>query len=140
MVQPKRAICAAIGVVALLVGGCGPTILREFRGISAAGTMFYPGEEVGCAGTGECADLLAEVDAWADAHERGRGAVVWVTLHEPASEDGTAGIMRSGGSTWMAVVTFADGSRTALMVGCGVGIDPEMCFSVDADGRDHNTR
>jgi hypothetical protein len=37
----------------------------------------------------------------------------------------------------MAIVTFGDGTRTALIVGCGVGISPGVCFSLDALGRRH---
>jgi hypothetical protein len=136
--HPGR-VCAAIGVLALLIGGCGPTIHRDVKGILAAGTLFYPGEEFGCAQDDRCADLLAEVDAFVDAYERNGGPVVSVTLHDPVSEDHIL-ITRSGGGTSMAIVTFGDGSRIALMIGCGVGIDTEMCFSGDADGRTHSTR
>ena len=34
-------------------------------------------------------------------------------------------ITRSGGGTWLAVVTLADGGRIGLTVGCGIGISPE---------------
>jgi hypothetical protein len=51
-------------------------------------------------------------------------------------EGGT--ITRSGGATWIAVVTFADGAQTAVMVGCGEGI-MATCASADASGRAHRS-
>jgi hypothetical protein len=135
------AALVASGVVVLVAGGCGPEIHLEFAGISAgaAGT-FYPGQMVPCEGNVEhCDDVLAEVEAFVKDHDRERGALSSITLHAPTTADGHGVIMRSGGGTWIAVVIFGDGSRTAVMVGCGVGIDTDMCFSSDALGHSHRS-
>jgi hypothetical protein len=62
-----------------------------------------------------------------------------VTFHEPTTSDGQGGIHRSGGDTWIAVVTFNDGSRIPILVGCGVGLNLHWCFSRDPSGREHET-
>jgi hypothetical protein len=132
-----RFAIASIALCTLLVGGCGPAIHTELAGVDVTGYgPMYAGDEVGCGTLGGCRDLLAEVDAFVDEYEPGRGPVS-VTFHTLATAEGPAVVMRSGGSTWMAIVTLNDGSRSALVIGCGIGIAVDMCFSTDAAGRHH---
>jgi hypothetical protein len=126
-------------VAAVLFGACAPEIHREFAGIPImeGGEPLYPGHQVGCDVVDHCQNVLAEIDAFLAEHDPGQGPAASVTLHMPTSAEGPRAMNRSGGGTWMAIITFGDGSRTALMVGCGVGIEPGRCFSGDALGRKH---
>jgi hypothetical protein len=77
-----------------------------------------------------CEDHHAEVERWAAANQSARGAPSSITFHLFANEQGAPVLFtRSGGSTYAAVIKFGDGFRTAIGVGCGVGIDYERCFS-----------
>lgn len=106
-------------------------------GIEVAGVgTLYPGGRVTCQTVERCGDILDEVGAWLGEWASDRSS--WsVELHEPRTlEAGT--ITRSGGGTWIAVVTFEDGTQTAVMVGCGEGI-MATCASADAFGRVHRS-
>jgi hypothetical protein len=134
----RIATLAAFAGLVITVGACGPEVHLEFAGIDSTAGTFYPGHKVSCErGVEHCVDVLAEVAAFVNQHDRAQGAVSSITLHQPTTADGHGIILRSGGGTWIAVVTFEDGSQTAVMVGCGVGIDTDMCFSSDAQGRSH---
>jgi hypothetical protein len=132
-------IAIAVITVFALGGRFPPEIHREVAGIRLFdnGPLLYPGHHVGCDVTGDCENVLAEVEAFFAEYEPDKGPTASVTIHTPATADGPAAITRSGGGTWMAIVTFGDGSPTALLVGCGVGVEPGGCFSLDALGRRH---
>ena len=38
-------------------------------------------------------------------------------------------LTRSGGGTYLAIVTFGNAELIGLKVGCGIGIDPDACFA-----------
>lgn len=124
-------------LLAVLVAACDSGVDRrlaiDLNGIAT----YYPGRQVECSRVDRCGDVLAEVDAWVELHARPARTDHLVTLHEPATVEGPAVITRSGGSTWVAVVTFSDGSRAAFIVGCGMGIAIELCFSDDGNGHYH---
>lgn len=55
-----------------------------------------------------------------------------VEIHVPDYRTGDGRkilLTRSGGGTYIAVFVFVDGTLAAVQVGCGVGIDPTMCFT-----------
>lgn len=106
-------------------------------GIEVAGVgTFYPASRVTCEIVDRCGDVLDEVGAWLGEWASDRTS--WsVELHEPRTIDGGT-ITRSGGATWIAVVTFEDGTQTTVMVGCGEGI-MATCASADASGRAHRS-
>jgi hypothetical protein len=39
-------------------------------------------------------------------------------------------MVRSGGRDYVVLLRLADGTTRAVVVGCGVGIDPDRCFTV----------
>jgi hypothetical protein len=98
---------------------------------------YYPGDEIPCARLSDCDEYVGEVAGFLREHESGRGPASSVTLHGLAKADGEeAGVHRSGGITLIAVATFADRSRVAVVVGCGVGLAVDRCFS--ANGARHH--
>ena len=121
-------------LVAVLVAGCGvvqPPIDRSLsvRG-PGGGERLYPGRAFACSEVGRCPELVAEIGRWADRAMPRAGAPTDVSFHGAVDDAGrTILLTRSGGSTWIAVMSFADGTRAAAMVGCGVGVDPKRCFS-----------
>lgn len=118
------------------MGACDSAVEQPL-GIEVAGVgTVYPAGRVTCATVDRCGDVLDEVNAWLGQWEGDRSS--WsVDLHEPRTMEGGT-IDRSGGSTWIAVVTFDDGTHTAVMVGCGEGIVP-TCSSSDGSGRAHRS-
>ena len=92
--------------------------------------LSYPGTEVPCNQIDRCRDMLAELERWSTAHAGSHGPARSVTFHEFVDDQDKPFIAtRSGGDTWIAVLTFDDGYRVALAVGCGVGIRTEVCFT-----------
>lgn len=70
--------------------------------------------------------------AWLDTAHPGHSRVDRIDLFVPnyRDRDGNVILMnRSGGTDYIAVIHLADGSVRAIQVGCGVGIDPERCFT-----------
>jgi hypothetical protein len=130
-----RVVFSSMAVtVALLTSACGilqPAVDSTLAvSFPEGGRDLYPGATIACDQTGRCDDYLAEVRRWAARTSAGRGDPASITFHEVADSSGQGLVMtRSGGGTWIAVVTFRDGSRAAALVGCGVGIDMERCFS-----------
>jgi hypothetical protein len=132
----KRAPLALILVLGSLLNGCGSAVDR-LPGFQVADATFYPREQVSCEATGDCARLVSTIDGWLCRHANERGPAASVTFHVPGTADGTGRITRSGGRTWIAVVTFIDGSQIPIMVGCGAGIMEDYCSSGDPSDRSY---
>ena len=96
--------------------------------VNSAGGTLYPGAEVRC--WDRCDDMTEEIRRWIQ-RELPEGAdLASVTWHRMVDAKGNEILLeRTGGFTWMAVATLTDGSRVALLVGCGAGLDTERCFS-----------
>ena len=92
----------------------------------------YPlGEPANCAE--RCPRFRDAASAWLDTTVPGHARVdkidLFVTNYRDA--DGSLILMtRSGGTDYIAVIRLADGSVRAIHVGCGVGIDPDRCFTI----------
>jgi hypothetical protein len=84
---------------------CGRTVDPSLKVVYGNVGTYYPGDEIPCARLSDCDDYLAEVAGFMREQESGRGG------------------------TLIAVATFADGSRVAVVVGCGVGVAVERCAS-----------
>jgi hypothetical protein len=109
---------------------CGRTVDPSLKVVYGNVGTYYPGDEIPCARLSDCDDYLAEVAGFMREQESGRGPASSVTLHGIVTADGDDAIItRSGGGTLIAVATFADGSRVAVVVGCGVGVAVERCAS-----------
>jgi hypothetical protein len=77
-----------------------------------------------------CGDMRAEIDRWAAREAPERGPVVGISLYLFVDDAGQSIIMtRSGGGTYLAIVTFGNGEQIGLKVGCGIGADPDACFA-----------
>ena len=91
----------------------------------------YPlGTRVDCADG--CPRFIAAASAWLDTAVAGHAAIDHIELFVPDYRDpqgNTIVMTRSGGTDFIAVIHLADGSVRAIQVGCGVGIDPERCFT-----------
>jgi len=90
----------------------------------------YPiGPPAACADT--CPKFAATASAWLDTTFPGHGPIVRIELFEPDCHDANGNLLltnRSGGRDYIAVI-HADGRVRAIQVGCGVGIDPDRCFT-----------
>jgi hypothetical protein len=91
----------------------------------------YPiGAPASCAD--RCPRFINAAAAWLDAAAPGHAAVGRIDLFEPDYHDANGNVLlttRSGGRDYIAVIHLADGTIRAIEVGCGVGIDPELCFT-----------
>jgi hypothetical protein len=91
----------------------------------------YPiGEMAPCADA-DCSREIATAVRWLDRVAPDHPEIDHVELHLPdyRSPTGSRYLMtRSGGRTVVAVLAFADGSRRAVQVGCGIGVSP-VCFT-----------
>jgi hypothetical protein len=79
-----------------------------------------------------CPRFNAAATAWLDTAIPGHAAIDRIELFVPDyrdSEGNTILMTRSGGADVIAVLHLADGSTRAIQVGCGVGIDPDRCFT-----------
>jgi len=117
----------------LLIAGCSfivpPSDRRIGVGNPAGSGYLYPGKPIACEQTSRCNDLLAEIDRWVARVMPERSPIAGVAFHTFVDDRGRSILMtRSGGNTWLAVVTLADGAQIGLTVGCGIGIHPEACF------------
>ena len=97
--------------------------------VAGPGSSLYPGQEYLCSAQMRCADMRAEIERWAAASPEDHGAIIAVTFHGALDDQGRHILLtRSGGGTYVAVVTFGDGSTVAVLVGCGIGVDTKACF------------
>jgi hypothetical protein len=91
----------------------------------------YPlGVRAGCADG--CPRFNAAASAWLDSAVPGHAAIDRIELFVPDYRDSEGNrilMNRSGGTDFIAVIHLADGSTRAIQVGCGVGIDPDRCFT-----------
>ena len=79
-----------------------------------------------------CPRFTAAASAWLDAAAPGHAAIDHIELFVPDYRDSAGNQIlttRSGGTDYIAVVHLAEGSVRAIQVGCGVGIDPDRCFT-----------
>jgi hypothetical protein len=125
---------AIVLAVVLVVAGCGPADTAPDRRISvtnASGNgLLYPGQALPCDPTMRCRELRAEIDRWAARAAPDHGPIVEVSFHTFVDDAGQSIIMtRSGGGTYLAIVTFGGGEQIGLKVGCGIGIDADACFA-----------
>ncbi|SRR5258705_8352355 len=129
----SAAIVAAAGLA--LVAGCDLATVPPDRRLSvnspAGPGSLYPGETMACKPSMRCDDMRAEIDRWVAREMPDRGPVADVSFHTFVDEQGDGHILmvRSGGGTWLAVVTLAHGEQIGLSVGCGIGIDHDACFA-----------
>lgn len=117
-------------VLAMLAAACEAGPDGRFGHQDGVG-IAYGRSQVPCDMLERCVGLLSEIEGWIGQYGGGRTADA-VTFH-------WASVVRSGGSTYVAIVRFGDGSQTELLVGCGVGLDQEKCFSEDTAGRHHDS-
>ena len=82
------------------------------------------GEPAACTEHDDCAREIAFARRWLDSATPGHAPIRSVEIHVP---DYPLQQARSGGRTVVAVLRLEDGSTRALLLGCGVGIDPEPC-------------
>ena len=133
---PFRILVLAIALAATALGcaaapwaPAAPDPSLAVRG--PGGDVLYP-DPAGrdCPSVSRCADLTAEIARWAARVAPELGLPDAVTFHGAIDAAGRHILLtRSGGGTWIAVVAWADGTRRAVIVGCGVGVDPNRCFS-----------
>lgn len=130
----RRLALVLVCLLASLAVGCEAGPPSVDRGLAVrfpgSGTL-YPGSRAyDCAAINRCADVIAEVARWATWTAPELGEPASVTFHGAIDAAGQEIMLsRSGGGTWIAVVTWPDGTRRAVVVGCGVGIDWTRCFS-----------
>ena len=134
----KRSVAGAALAVAVAVGSvaCDSTIdttsgssVDRTLFVAGPGSSVYPGEEYACSALMRCADMRAEIERWAAASMDGHGPIAAVTFHRMLDDQGRHLLLtRSGGGTYIAIVTFGDGSAVAVLVGCGIGVDTKACF------------
>ena len=99
-----------------------------------SGQTFIDGYPVGDLARCEdgCRQEIAFASKWLDREYPAHPELDRVEIHltDYRTRDGGRILMtRSGGGTEIAVFVFIDGSRAAVQVGCGVGVDPTMCFT-----------
>ena len=91
----------------------------------------YPlGTRAGCADG--CPRFIAAASAWLDTAAPGHAGIDRIELFVPDYRDSQGNTIlttRSGGADFIAVIHLVDDSVRAIQVGCGVGIDPERCFT-----------
>jgi hypothetical protein len=91
----------------------------------------YPlGSPAACADG--CPRFNAAASAWLDTAAPGHAAIDRIELFVPDYRDSAGNQIlttRSGGTDYIAVLHLADGTVRAIQVGCGIGIDPERCFT-----------
>ena len=97
------------------------------------------GERVDCGG-GTCDAEIAFARSWLDAAAPGHAPVRQVEIHAADYRNANGEqilLARSGGPTVAAVLRLEDGTIRAVLVGCGIGIDPDACAVIDppADSR-----
>jgi hypothetical protein len=129
-----RIALALVCALACVVAACDaapavPDPSLAVRGPS--GGLLYPDPEThDCATVSRCGDLTAEIARWAARTVPELGEPASVTFHGAIDDAGRHILLtRSGGGTWVAVVSWPGGTRRAVLVGCGVGVDPNPCFS-----------
>jgi hypothetical protein len=130
-----RIVRLVVLVLALLAAACDigqpafdPSL--TIPGFTDQGPLHPSNPAADCATLSRCADMLAEIGRWSERTAPELGPPTSVTFHGARDEVGNVILMtRSGGSTWIAVVTWSSGRRAAVVVGCGVGVDRERCFS-----------
>ena len=94
--------------------------------------LLYPAAAMDCREIERCNDMLAEIERWTTRTET-RSALAppsAVTFHSAVDEGGNTILLnRTGGASWIAVVMYANGTQTSVLVGCGVGLQVDRCFS-----------
>ena len=118
----------------VFVAGCDLVTVPPDRRISvnspAGSGVLYPGETIDCQPSMRCDDMRAEIDRWLAREMPDHAPVEEVSYHRFVDGTGQSVLMvRSGGGTSLAIVTFASGEQIGLSVGCGIGIDWEACFA-----------
>ena len=131
---PRLLQAAMIVAVAVVVAGCDAADTAPDRRISvtnASGNgLLYPGRALPCEPTMRCHDLRAEIDRWAARAAPEQRPILDIAFYTFVDEAGQSIIMtRSGGGTYLAIVTFGGGEQIGLKVGCGIGVDPKACFA-----------
>ena len=78
-----------------------------------------------------CAREIATAIHWLDRTRPDHPVLDGVELHEPDYRTPTGGrlLTTRSGSMFVAVFRFGDGSRGAVQVGCGIGVDPNPCYT-----------
>ena len=119
-----RRACLALTALAALVVACGSA--PRVDGIPI-------GEPVGCGG-GTCDAEIAFARSWLDGAAPGHAPVRQVEIHAADYRNANGEqilLARSGGPTVAAVLRLEDGTIRAVLVGCGIGIDPDRCAVID---------
>jgi hypothetical protein len=91
------------------------------------------GERVDCGGRA-CDAEIAFARSWLDAAAPGHAPVLQVEIHAADYRNANGEqilLARSGGPTVAAVLRLEDGTIRAVLVGCGIGIDPDTCMVID---------
>jgi hypothetical protein len=91
------------------------------------------GERVDCGG-GSCDAEIAFARSWLDAAAPGHAPVRQVEIHAADYRNANGEhilLARTGGPTVAAVLRLEDGTIRAVLIGCGIGIDPETCMVID---------
>lgn len=91
----------------------------------------YPlGTRPGC--PDGCPRFIAAASAWLETAVPSHAPVDQIELFVPAYRDSAGNTIlmnRSGGTDYVAVIHLEDGKVRAIQVGCGVGVDPDRCFT-----------
>ena len=96
------------------------------------------GALVDCGGT--CDAEIAFARTWLDGAAPGHSPIRSVEIHAADYRNANGEhvlLARSGGPTVAAVLRLEDGTIRAVLVGCGIGIDPDACAVIEppADAR-----
>ena len=134
----KRTLVGAVLAVAFAIGSVacdstsdpvGGSPVDRSLVVAGPGSSLYPGQQLVCNADMRCPDMRAEIERWAAASAVDLGPIVEVRFHGAVDDQGRHILLtRSGGGTYVAVVTFGDGSAVAVLVGCGIGVDTRACF------------
>jgi hypothetical protein len=91
------------------------------------------GERVECGGR-TCDAEIAFARSWLDAAAPGHAPVRQIEIHAADYRNANGEqilLARGGGPTVAAVLRLEDGTIRAVLVGCGIGINPDACAVID---------
>jgi hypothetical protein len=129
--EPMRTVARRLMPVAVASGLAVAAWLGVFRFSTHTVIDGYPiGRATSCGD--ECQRLTDAAAAWLDTAAPGHAKVDRIDLFEPDYRDASGHLLLtsgSGGPTSIAVFYLANGTVRAIEVGCGVGIEPDQCFT-----------
>ncbi len=118
----------------LLLGAC---LLALAIGVCGGGPVVVDGYRLGEPASCQilCEDFGNEAIRWLDRVSPGRASIDRIELRASDIRNANGDrmlLIRSGSrGDYIVVIHLADGSTRAVYVGCGIGIDPDRCFSAD---------